>query len=30
MTMIPWFFTNFKVVMARGRRLKKLGDDLEV
>jgi hypothetical protein len=30
MTTIPWFLLMFRVVMAKGRRLKKLGGDLEV
>jgi hypothetical protein len=29
MTTIPWFFFMFKIVMDRGRILKKLGGDLE-
>jgi hypothetical protein len=28
--MISWFQIMFKVVMVRGRRLKKVGGDLEV
>jgi hypothetical protein len=27
--MIWWFFSMFKVIMAKGRKLKKLGGDLE-
>jgi hypothetical protein len=29
LTMIWWYLKMFKVVMARGRRLKKVGGDLE-
>jgi hypothetical protein len=30
MTTISWFFLMLRVVMAKGRRLKKLGGDLKV
>jgi hypothetical protein len=29
MTTIPWFFYMFKIVTAKGRKLRKLGGDLE-